>query len=83
MHHMAVSFDYHQIGHRYRSIFGDPTNIVAAQIDEHYMFGPLLGVGQQFLFQHTILFQRTPSLASSRQRADRHLSIHDTTHDLR
>ena len=44
---------------------GDPADVVAPQIDQHNMFGALLGVGQQLLCKLPILFgSRAPRAGS-------------------
>ena len=42
----SVSFD--------RAVAGHAAHVVAAQVDQHDVLGPLLGIGQQFLGQPAV-----------------------------
>ena len=48
MHDVAVALDRVAVGDRYGATRRDPADIVAAEIEQHQMFGPLLGIGEQF-----------------------------------
>ena len=58
MHHVRVSLDLHHVGQLDRAELGHPADVVAAQVDEHDVLGPFLGIGQELLGQG-------PSSASS------------------
>ena len=64
-------------------ILGDAADVVAAQVDEHHVLGPLLGIGQQLLGQPPIFFFGRAAAARAGERADRHLAVDDADHDLR
>ena len=48
VHDVAVALDHHHVGDLDRAELGDAADVVAAQVDEHDVLGPFLGVGQQF-----------------------------------
>ena len=45
MHHMAEALDREALHHLDRADFGDPADVVAAEIQQHQMLGPLLRIG--------------------------------------
>ena len=47
MHHVGVAL-HHQLRHLHRTDFGNAPHVVAPQVDQHHVLGPLLGIGQQF-----------------------------------
>ena len=49
VHHVAVALDDHHVGDFDRAVAGDAADVVAAQIDEHHVLGPFLGIGQQLV----------------------------------
>ena len=51
VHHMGVALDHHQLAHLDAARLADPTEIVAAQIHQHHVLGPFLGIRQQISFQ--------------------------------
>ena len=55
------SFDRAELGHA--------ADVVAAQIDQHHVLGPLLGIGQQFLGQPAVFFVASPRAAACRPAA--------------
>ena len=55
--------------------FGHPAHIVAAQVDQHQVFGAFLGVVQQFFFQPAILFGRLSAVAGTRNGAQGDLPL--------
>ena len=64
-------------------ILGDAADVVAAQVDEHDVLGPLLGVGQQFVGEALVLFLGAAAAARAGQRADGDLAVDHADHDLR
>ena len=48
MHHVAVVLDLHQLVDGHAAVLADAAEVVAAQVDEHHVLGPLLFVGEQF-----------------------------------
>ena len=47
MHDVGVALDHHQLGHLDAARLADPAQVIAAQVHQHHVFGPLLGIGQQ------------------------------------
>ena len=72
MHDVRVPLDLHDVRELDRAVIGDPADIVATQVHEHDVLGPLLGIGEQFLGQRAILGLGAASPAGPRQRPDRH-----------
>ena len=71
VHHVAVAFDRHHVGQlRPMPILGDAADVVAAQIDQHHVLGPFLGIGQQFFGQAAVFFVGCAAAARAGQRAD-------------
>ena len=52
---MRVTFDHHQLINFNGSTLTNPTQVVAFQVDQHDVLGPLLGMGHQFGRQRSIL----------------------------
>ena len=71
MHDVAVTFDGHDVADLHAAVAGDPANVVAAQIDEHDVLGPFLGIGDQFLGQARVFFLGQPAATRAGERADR------------
>ena len=57
MHHMRVLFREHELLDPHRSVLTDTPQIVATQIHQHQMLGPLLLILEQFFFK-CLLFCR-------------------------
>ena len=72
VHDVRVALDLHHVGQLHRAVVGDPADVVAAQVDEHDVLGPLLGVGQQLLGQRLVLGLVLAPPPGAGQRADRH-----------
>ena len=51
MHDVAVAFEDHQVLDRHAAEFADAAQVVAGEVHEHDVLGPLLGIGQQFRAQ--------------------------------
>ena len=82
VHHVAVPLDFHQVGKVHRAVFGHSPDIVAGQVDQHHMLGPLLGVGEQLLFEPLVFFLGRAAAAGPRERPHRDLPFLDPHHDL-
>ncbi len=80
---MRVAFDFHQVGQLNAVILGNVADVVPAQIDEHDVFGPFLGVRQQFRRQGTILGLVTASPPGARQGPDGDGPVLDPDQDFR
>src|SRR4029077_5188619 len=70
MHHVTVALDEEAIGDFYFSGLGHSTDIIAAEIDEHEMFGPLLRIAHKLFSKRAIGFGSTASGARARNRPD-------------
>ena len=44
VHHVAVALERHQLVDVHRAELGDPADVVAGEVDEHHVLGPLLRV---------------------------------------
>ena len=56
MHDIRIALDDHLLGKPHRAGLGDTTDVVAAQVDQHQVFGQLLGIAEQVLLQRQISF---------------------------
>ena len=52
---VAVGLDDHQLVDLDRPVLADPAEVVAAEVDEHHVLGPLLRVGEQPLGVRPVL----------------------------
>ena len=55
MQHVAVPLDLHVLGHGHGSGAGHAAQVVAAQVHEHHVLGPLLGVVLEAVAQGVVL----------------------------
>ena len=55
VHDVAVALDEEAVGHLDRADLGDAADVVAAEIEQHQMFGALLGIGEQFGGERRVL----------------------------
>ena len=55
MHHVRVALDVHQVANFHRAVLADAAEIVAAQVDQHDVFGAFFFVGQHFLFERGVV----------------------------
>ena len=67
---MRVALDDHGVADAHRADFRHPAHVVARQVDQHHVFGALLGVGLQFGGQRQVFFRRAAALAGAGQRPD-------------
>ena len=58
VHHVTVMLDRHHVADLHRAEIGDAADVVAAQIDQHHVLGPLLRIGQQLLGQAAVFLVR-------------------------
>ena len=54
VHHVRVALHIHQVFYLYRPVLAHSSQIIAAQIDQHDVFGAFFFVGAHFLFQLAI-----------------------------
>ena len=83
MHDLAVAFDDEALSHFDRARRGDAADVVAAQVQQHQMFGPLLGIGQQLRLQGLVRLGRGAAPAGAGQGADCDLAVLQPDQDLR
>ena len=82
VHHMAVAFDGVAVGHADGAGLGHAAHIVAAQIQQHQVFGAFLGIGQQADFVGLVLFRRLAARTGAGDRPDRHFAIAHADQDF-
>ena len=83
MHHMAVALDKEAAGDFDPAHLGHPAHIIAAQIHQHQMFGPFLGIGHQFLRQLLVFGGGLAARAGAGDRTDGDLAIAQANQDFR
>ena len=83
VHDVTVALDGHEVGESHAAEFGHPPDVVAAEVHQHDVLGPLLGVGQQLLLQLGVECRGGPAAAGAGQRADGHLPVLHPTQDFR
>jgi hypothetical protein len=62
-------------GHANRTEAADPADVVAGEIDEHEVFGQLLFIGEEFLFEGQIVGDRCAAFAGAGDGADFHQAV--------
>ena len=82
VHHVAVAFDRHHITEHNRADCRHSTHVVAAKIDEHYVLGAFLGIGQEPLGKQLILLRCRSPRACAGQRSHRNGSVNDAHHNF-
>jgi len=80
---VAVALDGHHVGDSHGAVAGHAADVVAPEVDQHHVLGPLLGVGQQLLGESAVLFLAGPAAARAGQRPRNHLAVDHADHDLR
>ena len=83
VHDMAVALDRHHVGELHRTDLGDAADVVATEVDEHDVLGPLLRVGEQTLGEGPVLFRGGAARTRPGERAHRHRAVDEAHHDLR
>ena len=69
VHDVAVALDDEALGDLDRADLGDPADVVAAEIEQHQVLGPLLRVGEQRLGQMLVLGRRRAAPRGCRRSA--------------
>ena len=82
MHDVRIPLDLHHVRELDRAVIGDPADIVASQVHQHDVLGPLLGIGEQLVGQLAILGLGASPPTGPRQRTDRHEPLLDPHQDL-
>ncbi len=83
MHNVRITLRRHVLGHAHTARFGHPADIVAPEIHQHHVLGPLLGIGQEFLFERGILLPGCTPWARSGYRPDRDHAAFQSHQDFR
>ena len=83
MHDVRVALDLHQIGELHAVVLGDPADVIAAQVHEHDVLSPFLGIGQQLGRQGTVLGLVPAPPPGARQGPDGDCTLLDPNQDLR
>ena len=68
---------------RTRADHGDAADVVAAEIEQHQVLGPLLRIGQQLGGERPVLLRRGAAPAGAGDRPDGHPAVAHADHDLR
>ena len=82
VHHVAVALDAHHVAHFHAAIAAHSAHVVAAQIDQHHVLRPLLGIGQQLRGQPHVFLVGLAAAAGARQGPHRHPPVHHSDHHL-
>ncbi len=82
VHDVGVALDRELLVRVDRADLRHPAHIVAAEIEQHQVLGPFLGIGEQLLLQGLVLGRRGAAGPGPRDRANRHLAVADPHHDL-
>ncbi|MNM90712.1 hypothetical protein D3C81_1029840 [compost metagenome] len=77
MVHVRIAFQAEQFRHPYRTGTAGTTEVIAQQIDNHQVFRPVLGAGQQFGGVRGVLLRRQAPRASALDRAGFHMALAD------
>jgi len=82
VNHVGIALDRREFVYPDRTGLGHATHVVAPQIDQHEMFGALLRIREQLLFERPIFLGRAPARAGSRDGADVDLTVLETHENL-
>jgi hypothetical protein len=82
VHYVAVTFDEHQAIDFHASKFGHAAHVVAAEVDEHDVFGALLVIVHHFPFEALILFFGCAAGACAGDRAVLDLAVVDANEEF-
>lgn len=62
VHHVRVPLDGHEVDDLDRAGLADPAQIVTAEVDQHEVFGTLLGVGEELVGEGLVLLRGRPAV---------------------
>ena len=89
VHDVGVALDGHALGHAHAPDLRHAADVVAAEIHQHDVLGPLLRIGQQVLLQRDILLARAASRTRPGNGPQRdgvalqpHQDLRRSTHDM-
>ena len=57
------------------AIVADPADVVAGQVHEHQMLGPLFFVGEELRFERAVFLRRLPAPPRAGDRADFDIAV--------
>ena len=66
-----------------RADLGDAADIVAAEVEQHQMFGALLGVGEKLVGERPVLVRRRAARPRAGDRPDRDFAVAHPDQDFR
>jgi hypothetical protein len=55
VHHVGVALDHHQFCYLDAARLANPAQVIATQVHQHHVLGPLLGIGQQIRLKGPVL----------------------------
>ncbi len=58
MHDVRVALERHELRHAHAAVGTDAPEVVASEVDEHHMFGPLLLVALELLAEPQVFLVR-------------------------
>ncbi len=82
VHDVGVAFDGEDVGDFDGAEFGGAADVVAAEVDEHDVFGAFFGVGEEFGFEGLILFVGFAAGAGAGEGAVGDDAVLDAAHDF-
>ena len=80
---LTEPLDRETLQHFHGAQLGDAADIVAPEVEQHQVLGPLLGVGEKLRLQAGILGRVGVAGACAGQRPDRHQPVAQTDEDFR
>ncbi len=80
---MRVAFNHHVLGELYGTRLGDLPNIIAAQVNQHKVFGNFLGVLKELLGERGIFLRIATAFTRAGDRAHCHLALLQAHQNLR
>ena len=83
MHHLAEALDEELIGDLDRGGPGDTPDVVAAEIEQHQVFGAFFLIGQQLGLERLVLLWGSASRARAGERPNGHTAFAHSHQDLR
>jgi len=82
MHHMGIPLNHHEVCHLYGSNLCDAAQIVPAQVHEHEVLRPLLGVLEKLVCKAAVFLFRLPPGARARNGTKRRYAVFQSHHRL-
>ena len=82
MHDVGIAFDRHDVGDGDGAEFGGAAHVVAAEVDEHDVFGAFLGVGEEVFFEGFVFGVGLAAAAGAGEGAVGDDAFLDAAHDF-